>query len=188
MKAQAAGLSWAEAAALTDSEIEERLFPAKPVPGSVRRPEPDYGHIYHELRKYRKFNPTLIQPWLEYKEEHPDGYQYSRFCELYRRWKGKLDYYMRQEHGGGTNHRGEGDITFEETSPHQSHTGAGHHANQNQTGSQVSMRGQENAGQNPAQEGGKKEVQYQPEGETFPVPGCCPQALEGDGKTRWQQS
>jgi len=101
MKAQAAGLSWAEAAALTDTEIEERLFPAKPVPSSVKRPEPDYEHIYHELRKYRKFNLTLIQLWLEYKEEHPDGYQYSQFCELYRRWKGKLDYYMRQEHRYG---------------------------------------------------------------------------------------
>ena len=101
MKAQAAGLSWAEAAALTDTEIEERLFPAKPVPSSVKRPEPDYEHIYHELRTYRKFNLTLIQLWLEYKEEHPDGYQYSQFCDRYRRWKGKLDYYMRQEHRYG---------------------------------------------------------------------------------------
>jgi len=101
MKAQAAGLGWPEAAKLTDTEIEETLFPAKPVPSSVKRPEPDYEHIYQELRTYRKFNLTLIQLWLEYKEKHPDGYQYSQFCELYRRWKGKLDYYMRQEHRYG---------------------------------------------------------------------------------------
>ena len=101
MKARAAGLSWLEASALTDTQIEERLFPVKPVPSSVKRPEPDYEHIYNELRKYRKLNLTLIQLWLEYKAEHPDGYQYSQFCDRYRRWKGKLDYYMRQEHRYG---------------------------------------------------------------------------------------
>jgi len=100
MKAQATGLSWPEASTLTDTRIEERLFP-QPVPSSVKRPEPDYEYIYNELRRYRKFNLTLIQVWLEYKEENPDGYQYSRFCDGYRRWKGKLDYYMRQEHRYG---------------------------------------------------------------------------------------
>jgi transposase len=101
MKAQAAGISWAEAATLTDTQVEERLFPVPPIPSSVKRPEPDYEYIYQELRTYRRFNLTLIQLWLEYKEEHPDGYQYSQFCDLYRRWKGKLDYYMRQEHRYG---------------------------------------------------------------------------------------
>ena len=43
----------------------------------------------------------MIQVLLEYKEEHSDGYQYSQFCDLYRRWKSKLDYYMRQEHRYG---------------------------------------------------------------------------------------
>jgi len=99
MKAQAAGLSWPEASTLTDTLIEERLFPAKPVPSSVKRPEPDYEYIYNELRRYRKFNLTLIQVWLEYKEENPDGYQYSRFCDGYRRWKGRLDYYILPQEG-----------------------------------------------------------------------------------------
>jgi len=101
MKAQAAGLSWPAASRLADNQIEEGLFPAKSVPSSVKRPEPDYQHIYDELRTYRKFNLTLIQLWLEYKEKHPDGYQYSQFCDRYRSWKGKLDYYMRQEHRYG---------------------------------------------------------------------------------------
>lgn len=100
MRARAAGISWPEATTLTDTQIDERLFP-QPVPSSIKRPEPDYEYIYNELCKYRKFNLTLIQVWLEYKEEHPDGYQYSQFCDRYRRWKGKLDYYMRQEHRYG---------------------------------------------------------------------------------------
>jgi len=100
MKAQATELSWPEASALTDTQIDQRLFP-QPMPSSIKRPEPDYEYIYNELRKYRKFNLTLIQVWLEYKDEHPDGYQYSQFCDGYRRWKGRLDYYMRQEHRYG---------------------------------------------------------------------------------------
>jgi len=101
MKAKAAGISWPAALALTDTQIEESLFPVKRIPKSVKRPTPDYEYIYSELRAYRKVNLTLIQLWLEYKEKHPDGYQYSQFCDLYRHWRGKLDYVMRQEHRAG---------------------------------------------------------------------------------------
>ncbi len=101
MKAKAAGISWPEALSLTDTQIEERLFPTKGIPSSVKRPEPDYEYIYGQLRTYHKFNLTMIQLWLEYKEKHPDGYQYSQYCDLYRRWRGKLDYVMRQEHRAG---------------------------------------------------------------------------------------
>jgi transposase len=101
MKAKAAGISWPEALTLTDTQIEESLFPVKRIPSSVKRPTPDYEYIYDELRAYRKVNLTLIQLWLEYKEKHPDGYQYSQFCDLYRGWRGKLDYVMRQEHRAG---------------------------------------------------------------------------------------
>jgi len=101
MKAKVAGISWPEALVLTDTQIEEQLFPVQRIPSSVKRPAPDYEYIYSQLRTYRKFNLTLVQLWLEYKEKHPDGYQYSQFCDLYRRWRGKLDYVMRQEHRAG---------------------------------------------------------------------------------------
>ena len=38
--------------------------------------------------------------WEEYREANQDGYRYSRFCELYQRWRKKLDVVMRQEHKG----------------------------------------------------------------------------------------
>lgn len=101
MRAEAAGLSWPEAADLSDTELEARLFPPEHVPGSLHRREPDCEYIYQELRQYRKVNLTLTQLWLEYKEQHPDGYQYTQFCEYYRRWRSKLDYCMRQEHRSG---------------------------------------------------------------------------------------
>ena len=33
---------------------------------------------------------TLSLLWQEYREVHTDGYGYSRYCELYTRWEGKL--------------------------------------------------------------------------------------------------
>src|SRR5208283_266434 len=103
-RAAISGLNWAEASALGEVRLAERLFPAPPPvedPSSVRRPAPDCQYIYDQLRAYRKFNLTLVQLWLEYKEKHADGYQYSQFCEHYRRWRSKLDYCMRQEHRAG---------------------------------------------------------------------------------------
>jgi hypothetical protein len=71
------------------------------LPSSVHRPPPDCEHIYNQLRSYRNINLTLTQLWLEYKAEHPGGYQYTQFCEYYRRWRDRLDYCMRQEHRAG---------------------------------------------------------------------------------------
>ena len=39
--------------------------------------------------------------WQEYKINHPDGYQYSWFCDLYREWRNQLDVVMRQNHIAG---------------------------------------------------------------------------------------
>lgn len=100
MKAKAAGVNWPEAATLPEAQLEELLYPRR-LPPSVQRPMPDCAYIYNELRSYRKFNLTLSQLWIEYKSKHPDGYQYTQFCEYYLRWRGKLDYCMRQEHRAG---------------------------------------------------------------------------------------
>lgn len=100
-RARAAGLTWPAAGDLTETEIEKRLFSTEHVPSSVKRPAPDCEYIHNELRRYRKVNLTLIELWLEYKGQYPDGYQYTQFCEYYHRWRGKLDYCMRQEHRGG---------------------------------------------------------------------------------------
>ena len=39
--------------------------------------------------------------WEEYRRINPDGYRYSRFCELYQRWRRKQDVVLRQEHKAG---------------------------------------------------------------------------------------
>jgi transposase len=100
-RAQRAGLSWPLPETLSDEALEQRLFPPTTIPGAPPKALPDFDYTYRELKAHRKFNLTLDLLWQEYKEQHPEGYQYSQFCELYRRYRGKLDYCMRQDHRGG---------------------------------------------------------------------------------------
>ncbi len=44
---------------------------------------------------------TLQILWDEYISRHPDGYRYSRYCDLYRGWAMKLPVTMRQDHAAG---------------------------------------------------------------------------------------
>lgn len=49
----------------------------------------------------RRKNITLELLRQEYRAAHPEGYQYSWFCERYRQWVGKLSVTMRQTHTPG---------------------------------------------------------------------------------------
>jgi len=44
---------------------------------------------------------TLRLLWQEYRQTHPEGYGYSRFCELYERWAATLDPVLRQVSSSG---------------------------------------------------------------------------------------
>ena len=55
--------------------------------------------VHDELRANKHVTLQLI--WQEYKQSNPDGYGYSRFCDLYHEWAGKLDVVLRQEHRAG---------------------------------------------------------------------------------------
>ena len=91
------GLSWPLPEELSDGELEAGLFPQ---PGSSgARPGLDYAHIHEELRRHREL--TLLQLWVEYAENKPGAYGYSRYCELYGQWKKKLNPTMRQRHRAG---------------------------------------------------------------------------------------
>jgi transposase len=95
----AAGLNWPLPAAMTDTALEALLFTAMgSKQGHRRHSEPDWAEIHRELKRK---HVTLAILWDEYIERHPDGYRYSRFCELYRGWAGRLSVTMRQTHVGG---------------------------------------------------------------------------------------
>ena len=42
-------------------------------------------------RELRHKGVTLQPLWDEYRETDPDGYGYSQFCNLYRKWRGRFD-------------------------------------------------------------------------------------------------
>ena len=95
----AAGLSWPLPAELTDAALEAQLFTAAgKKQGHRRRAEPDWAAVHRELKRK---HVTLQILWDEYIERHPDGYRYSRFCELYRGWASRVSVTMRQTHAGG---------------------------------------------------------------------------------------
>ena len=99
-RAKAAGLDcWPLPADLDESGLEARLFPARPATPAPTRAAPDWAAIHDELRSQKHVTLQLL--WQEYKQSNPEGYQYSRFCELYRRWADKLDVVLRQEHRAG---------------------------------------------------------------------------------------
>ena len=60
---------------------------------------PDYAAIHRELLAMK--HVTLHLLWQEYKEQQPNGFQYSWFCQHYREWAGRLDVVMRHEHRAG---------------------------------------------------------------------------------------
>jgi transposase len=95
----AAGLSWPLAAEMTDAALEAQLFTAVGTKqGHRRHAEPDWATVHHELKRK---HVTLQILWDEYIERNPDGYRYSRFCELYRGWASRISVTMRQSHAGG---------------------------------------------------------------------------------------
>lgn len=101
-RAAEAGLDrWETIAALDESDLEQRLYPPSVAPVIRKhRPLPDWSRIREELAR-RDHHVTLALLWTEYKAEHPDGYQYSQFVDLYRRFEKKLSVVLRQYHRAG---------------------------------------------------------------------------------------
>ena len=98
--AQKAGVQWPLPEGWGDQQIEQALFPQRPAPVVWRKhPEPDWTQIDQELRTHKDLTLQLV--WQEQREANPDGYGYSRFCDLYRQWLKKLDLVLRQEHRAG---------------------------------------------------------------------------------------
>ena len=93
------GLAWPIPSEISDTDVEQRLYGAAGVkPGRRKLLEPDWSVVAREMKRK---HVTLQVLWEEYAGEHPDGYRYSRFCDLFRGWEGRLPLTMRQSHAGG---------------------------------------------------------------------------------------
>jgi transposase len=95
---EAAELHWPEAAKLDEAVLEGKLFPPVWRPANARRPEPDWADIHQELRRK---GVTKMLLWQEYRSAHPDGFEYSWFCDHYRVFRTAVDVVMRQTHRAG---------------------------------------------------------------------------------------
>jgi transposase len=59
-------------------QLETTLIPSGQTPSKIhRRTSPDFGAIRQDLQRHR--NLTLQLVWEEYRQDHPDGYSYSRY-------------------------------------------------------------------------------------------------------------
>jgi transposase len=96
-RAEATGIGWPLPEGLNDTALEAKMFPVQPMqPAEKTMPS------MQEMRKELGSKGVTLQLlWIEYKQNNPDGYQYSQFCELYRRWGNTLDLSLRQEHKAG---------------------------------------------------------------------------------------
>lgn len=86
---------------LPEGMDEDALYSAlyQPVKDQkIDRPRPDYEYVHQELRRK---GVTLMLLWREYREKHPNGLGYTRFCVEYSKFSKKLDPVMRQIYKGG---------------------------------------------------------------------------------------
>ena len=97
-RAAVIGITWPVPEELDDAALERKLFAPAGYNPPRSKPLPEWGHIHAELRRR---GVTLALLWEEYRGHHPDGYGYSRFCDLYVEWRHGITATMRQTHAAG---------------------------------------------------------------------------------------
>ena len=94
-RARVAGIGWP-----VPRGDRRRRAGAAAVPGACQRVAgphaPDWSHVHKELQRR---SMTLQLLWEEYRGLEPEGYGYSRFCDLYGAWRQTVSATMRQTHG-----------------------------------------------------------------------------------------
>jgi len=94
------GIDAAEAGALTEAELEHRVFGVTAPIRAGSRAAPDCAWIHGELKRHRHVTLQLL--WEEYSAEYgAAAYQRSAFCQIYREWAKRLKRSMRQRHFAG---------------------------------------------------------------------------------------
>ena len=76
------GLGWSLPPERSDKDLESCLFHRAYQNTQRITAQSDWAYIHRELRRK---GVTLSLLWAEYRADHPEGYGYSRFCELYTR-------------------------------------------------------------------------------------------------------
>ena len=93
---KASGLPWPLPEAMDNDHLDAILF--RKDHRENPRPAVPLEYLVKEMKRP---NVTIALLWEEYKNAHPDGYEYSQFSKLYRDYQKTLSYSMRQDHKGG---------------------------------------------------------------------------------------
>lgn len=96
-RAKLLGLTWEAVDATSEKTLEDKIY-GRAVPLRSDRPAVNLPYVHQELRKT---GVTLELLHLEYLQQHPDGFHYSKFCDLYRTWVKQQKPTMRQVHHAG---------------------------------------------------------------------------------------
>ena len=97
-RAAVIGITWPVPEELDDAALERKLFAPAGYNPPRSKPLPDWAYVHAELRRR---SVTLALLWQDYRVQHPDGYGYSRFCDLYGEWRRGVTATMRQTHVAG---------------------------------------------------------------------------------------
>ena len=90
----------ADTLSLTDSEFIALFFPTK-VKEPSDQEEVFNNQIDYWLKELKRVGVTRYLLWEEYRQEHPDGYGYSWFCERFSQVVERRDLTMVLEHTPG---------------------------------------------------------------------------------------
>ncbi|MCB1075873.1 MAG: IS21 family transposase [Simkania sp.] len=97
-KAKKANISWPLSEKVSEKQLELLLY-SKDVKEQGDF-SPDFEYMFKELKRK---GVTLMQLWKEYNLVHPNGYKYSQYCSLYKKWRASSDLWMPQEYVAGEN-------------------------------------------------------------------------------------
>lgn len=77
-----AGYSWPLPDEVDDATLEQICYPQRSH-SVCDREQPDWNAVWKQMQRK---GMTLRLQWFRYKDKHPEGYQYTQFCEHYNRW------------------------------------------------------------------------------------------------------
>jgi len=98
-RAETAAVGWPLPADWNDTRLQAALFPPAAVTTRPCKDTLDCEEVQRQLRAGRHVTLQLL--WEEYRAINPNGYRYSRYCEIYQHWRKKQNVVMRQQHTPG---------------------------------------------------------------------------------------
>lgn len=99
IETEKSGLDYAAIKEMPDSALLEIL--SGNTPGRSDRYQTLSSQFEYYCKELKRTGVTLQLLWEEYRQQHPDGYQYSQFCYHFQNWRSSDELSMHIEHKAG---------------------------------------------------------------------------------------